>query len=271
MNLRYYLDTNAVQSLGLKLRNIPANKGVYTSVLTIMELLKRIEDEDSFKKKTGPIVQLLNCQVFIDPLQAPFVIQDAFGINYEIPVEFDNIEKIIAIACKSKNYELFNESMQNEGLTELFNGLKTLFKTGNDRFKEGLAQYNEKGDLAANRIMFKERWEGNVNRQNRLCEVINYYAEKQSVKCNRSILDLLLSYDHSIDLFMLINYYYDEMKNYCRELAADNDGFDIQHLLYLRKGCKLVTDDRGFQKYVNEVFEGLAIGTKQFMEEIALN
>ena len=81
-------------------------------------------------------------------------------------------------------------------------------------------------------------------------------------------MDLLLSYDHSIDLFMLINYYYDEMKNYCRELAADNDGFDIQHLLYLRKGCKLVTDDRGFQKYVNEVFEGLAIGTKQFMEEI---
>jgi hypothetical protein len=268
MDLLYYLDTNAVQSLGLKLRNIPANKGVYTSVLTIMELLKRIEDEDSYKKKVGPIVQLLNCQVFIDPLQAPFVIRDAFGIDYEIPVEFDAIERIITIACKSQNYKLFYESIQNEGLTELFNGLKTLFKIGNDRFKESLAQYNEKGNLAANRIVFKERWEGDINRQNRLNEVINYYAKKQASRYDRSVLDLLSSYDHSIDLFMLINYYYDEKKNYCRELAADNDGFDIQHLLYLRKGCKLVTDDRGFQKYVNEVFEDLAIGTKQFMEEI---
>ena len=80
-----------------------------------------------------------------------------------------------------------------------------------------------------------------------------------------------MNYNHSIDLYMLTCYYYDEMKNYSRELAADNDGFDLQHLLYVRKGCKLVTDDRFFQKYVNETISGTSIGTEQFLKEINYN
>ena len=46
---------------------------------------------------------------------------------------------------------------------------------------------------------------------------------------------------------------------------------DLYHLLYLKNGCKLVTDDKGFQKYVNKMVEGLAIGTEQFLKEIYYN
>ena len=152
----YYLDTNTDQSLGSKLQVVSPQQGVYTSMLTIMELLKRIEDEESFRKKRGPILQLLNSGVLIDPLPVPFVIQEAFGIKYEIPKEFDDFEKITAIACKSENYNLFVELIAKEGLIDIFEGLKLIFLKGNERFKDSLAQYNEKGDLTANRIIFKE-------------------------------------------------------------------------------------------------------------------
>ena len=270
MTLHYYLDTNAVQSLGIRLETIPVNKGVYTSVLTCMELLKRMEDENSFKKKRGPLLHLKNSGIQIDSLPAPFVILESFRIHYDIPPIFNSIEAIIAVSLEANSYEMFMLLLRKNKLVEVFDGLKLVFQKGNERFKEGLAQFNEGGNLATNRNIFKERWEGDDNRKKRLYEAIKYYAGKQVEGCNQPLVNLLMNYNHSIDLYMLTCYYYDEMKNFSRELAADNDGFDLQHLLYVRKGCKLVTDDSTFQKYVNETVSGTAIGTERFLEEACL-
>ena len=67
---------------------------------------------------------------------------------------------------------------------------------------------------------------------------------------------------------MLIHYYYVEQKKHAYEEPARNDFNDICHLLYLKDGCKLVTDDGKFQEYVNKMVDGLAIGTEQFLNEI---
>ena len=271
MNLQYYLDTNAVQSLGKRLEGIPINKGVYTSILTCMELLKRMENEDSYKRKRGPLLHLKNSGIQIDSLPAPFVIWESFRIRKEIPPIFDSFEAIVAVALESNSYEMFMLLLRKNNLAEAFDGLKLIFQKGNERFKAGLTQFNEGGGLATNRNIFKERWEGDDNRKKRLYEAIKYFAGKQVDSCNQPLVNLLMNYNHSIDLYMLTCYYYDEMKNYSRELAADNDGFDLQHLLYVRKGCKLVTDDRFFQKYVNETISGTSIGTEQFLKEINYN
>lgn len=271
MNLQYYLDTNAVQSLGKRLEGIPINKGVYTSILTCMELLKRMENEDSYKRKRGPLLHLKNSGIQIDSLPAPFVIWESFRIRKEIPPIFDSFEAIVAVALESNSYEMFMLLLRKNNLAEAFDGLKLIFQKGNERFKTGLMQFNEGGGLATNRNIFKERWEGDDNRKKRLYEAIKYFAGKQVDSCNQPLVNLLMNYNHSIDLYMLACYYYDEMKNYSRELAADNDGFDLQHLLYVRKGCKLVTDDRFFQKYVNETISGTSIGTEQFLKEINYN
>lgn len=70
---------------------------------------------------------------------------------------------------------------------------------------------------------------------------------------------------------MLIHYYYVEQKKHSHNKMARNDMNDLCHLLYLKKGNKLVTDDTGFQKYVNKMIDGLAIGTGQFLKEINYN
>ena len=206
IQLRYYLDTNAVQSLGKKLESIPADKGVYTSNLTCMELLKRMEDEDSYRKKRGPLLHLKNSGIQIDSLLVPFVIWESFRIQKEIPPIFDSFEAIIAVALEANSYEMFTLLLRKKKLVEVFDGLKMIFQKGNERFIEGLAQYNERGDLATNRIIFKERWEGDDNKKKRLYESIKYFAGKQLESCNQPLVNLLMNYNHSIDLYMLVCY-----------------------------------------------------------------
>ena len=167
MALQYYLDTNAVQSLGKRLEGIPVNKGVYTSILTCMELLKRMENEDSYKRKRGPLLHLKNSGIQIDSLPAPFIILESFRVRKEIPPIFDSFEAIVAVALESNSYEMFRLLLRKNNLVEAFDGLKLIFQKGNERFKEGLTQYNEEGDLTTNRNIFKERWEGDDNRKKR--------------------------------------------------------------------------------------------------------
>lgn len=267
MILKYYLDTNAVQSLGCKLCEISSKKGVYTSILSIMELVKSIKDEDSFRRKRGALLHLRQSSVLLDMLHPTYVFNRAFKIDYEIHPIYWSFNRIVDVALESDDYRVFMDSLDKNDLIESFEGLKIIFKKSNEYFIKNLSLYNETGNVADNKRSFEERWKGKENRRQRLYESINHYTKKQSKRQSLPFDELLANYDHSLDIIMLTSCYYDEKKNYRKELAANNDGFDLQHLMYLREGCKLVTDDSTFKTYVNEVFNGLAIGTEQFLKE----
>ena len=75
---KYYLDTNAVQSLGSKLGSISL-ECVYTSIWTQIELVSAIKDDDSFRKKTAALRHLSDSGIFIDQIVPGAKKEQAFG------------------------------------------------------------------------------------------------------------------------------------------------------------------------------------------------
>lgn len=84
--------------------------------------------------------------------------------------------------------------------------------------------------------------------------ILNYYCasftedEKTVVKRN---------YNGSIDTFITILCLYESFRMNARQRPANNDWVDLHHTLYLRDGCRFVTDDKIQFNIVNAVLEGI--------------
>ena len=262
-NLRYYLDTNAVQSLGTRLEAMP-NECAYTSVWTQLELVSAIKDNDSFRRKSGALRHLNKSGVYVDPVIPGAKQLQAFGCNVPEGCKLSSLsELIIPMIFASGSHEEFLMQIERLGLGKVIELIKETDHVTQD-FDE---QIKSRLDLRIDD--FEEKWtKGDKNEL--LQDAIGYYATLLEAKLHNPRNVLISAYDHSMDYYMLIHYYYIEQKRYSRNQPAKNDFNDLMHLQYLTNGCKLVTDDTGFQKYVNTVVNGLAIGTEQFMEEIGV-
>ena len=259
MDLLYYLDTNTVQSLGLKLESLPL-KSVFTSIWTQMELVSAIEDEGSFRRKRAALKHLQESNLFIDQTLSGFKLYMAFGAIARTNYTFDDFSNCIyPIVMHAQDYSDLMKQLDNLDLIEIFGTLKVI-----DELSSGMEYYLKQNKWPI--IDFDNKWSG--NKYNLLNEAIDYFAGRLQERSGISKEKLLSQYDHSIDYFLLIDYYYVEQKKYLHEKPARNDMNDLHHLLYLKEGNKLVTDDTGFQKYVNKMVDGLAIGTEQFLNEI---
>ena len=271
MQLKYYLDACAVQSLGAKLVSLPVDC-FYTSVWTQFELVSAIIDENSFKRKRGALKHLFDSGLYIDQVFPAFKRLLAYGIVKEEEGEIHGFSNTIQSILQSTNYEEFVAKNEIHGSTipseskglERITALEIIKRI--DEVTLGFGnQIKSRMDLRIED--FEEKWKKDKNEL--LLDAIDYYAnllEKEHHIPKRLLMSM---YDHSVDYYLLIHYYYIEQKRYSRNQPAKNDFNDLMHLQYLRNGCKLVTDDKGFQKYVNKVVDGLAIGIEQFLKEIS--
>lgn len=272
MQLKYYLDTCAVQSLGAKLVSLPVDC-FYTSVWTQFELVSAIIDENSFKRKRGALKHLFDSGLYIDQVFPVFKRLLAYGIVKEEEGEIHGFSNTIRSILQSTNYEEFvakneihSSTIPSESIgLERITALEIIKRI--DEVTLGFGnQIKSRMDLRIED--FEEKWEkGDKNEW--LQDAIGYYASLLEAKSFVPRNILINAYDHSMDYYILIHYYYVEQKRYSRNQPAKNDFNDLMHLQYLRNGCKLVTDDKGFQKYVNKVVDGLAIGIEQFLKEIS--
>lgn len=262
MSKRYYLDTNAVQSLGWKLESIPKGN-VFTSIWTQIEIVTAIKDENSFRRKRAALKHLQNSGLFVDPNLSAFKLDMAYGAIKKTTYTFDDFSnRILLVVMQSLDYNDLVNQLNTYELTEIFEKLKVL-----DELSSMSHYYLEKNKWPI--YDYDNKWNGDKNYL--LNESIDYYAGKLQDRYGIAKEILLSRYDHSIDYYLLILYYYVEQKKHSHDKPARNDMNDLHHLLYLTNGCKLVTDDKGFQKYVNKMVEGLAIGTGQFLKEINYN
>ena len=257
--LKYYLDTNAVQSLSSKLESIPS-ESVFTSIWTEIELVTAIKDESSFRRKRAALKHLQESGLYVDQTLSAYKRDMAFGAIEKTNYTFDDFSNIILpIVLQSRDYNDLTEQLISRQLTEIFEKLKVLDSLGSDG-----NCYLERNKWPI--VDYENKWKGDKN--NLLYESICYHAERLEERYGIPKALSIMCYDHTIDYFMLIHYYYVEQKKHSHDKMARNDMNDLYHLLYLKNGCKLVTDDKGFQKYVNKMVDGLAIGTEQFLNEI---
>lgn len=259
MDLKYYLDTNAVQSLGAKLESLNS-ESVFTSIWTQIELVTAFKDESSFRRKRAALKHVLDSGIFVDEAFFPIKRLQAYGLVEPEPYSISAFRKrIIPIALESIDYCGYKARIHDEGLEKHLEVVQIVDDVGSTS-----NEYLDKNKFEIDD--YENKWKGDKEKLTK--ESIAYHAEKLEEKYFIPQRSLLQEYDKSIDYFMLIHYYYVEQKKHSHDKMAHNDMNDLYHLLYLKKGYKLVTDDKGFQKYVNKMVDGLAIGTEQFLKEI---
>lgn len=169
MELKYYLDTNAVQSLGAKLESI-SFKGVFSSIWTQIELVTAFKDESSFRRKIAALKHLLVSGVFVDEAYCAIKRLQAFGIVEPEPYAITVLRKrIIPTAIESIDYSDYKKKIHDRGLVRY---LETIQKI--DALSSTSNEYLDRNKFEI--VDFENKWEGDKEKLTE--ESIAYHAEK---------------------------------------------------------------------------------------------
>lgn len=257
----YYLDTNAVRKLTPMLSE-GVHDSVLTSIYTIIELIGNIKDEASFQRQKAILEKLAKGKFKIDPLLPEEVQMEAFNIHLNSDVSSQIVDLMIRLICFDtyENWVAF-ETVQ-EPHPNIYEYVQITDK------QQSFAQMLEKhfSDVPTKMSIndFNKTWDESQSRDLILTRVVEYYVEKRK-QMYPDRTDQI-RYDSSINLFMLVHAHYVDKKVAYHNKPGRNDFQDLMHLLYVRQGITLVTDDRHFRENVNEVWNGRAITTDEFLQ-----
>ena len=185
---KYYLDTNAVQSLGSKLGSI-SSECVYTSIWTQIELVSAIKNENSFKRKRAALKHLQESGLYVDQTLSAYKRDMAFGAIERTNYTFDDFSNIILpMVLQSRDYNDLMERLDSHQLTEIFEKLKVLDGLGSDG-----NYYLERNTWPI--VDFENKWKGDKN--NLLYESICYHAERLKERYGIHKELSIMCYDHT--------------------------------------------------------------------------
>ena len=105
--------------------------------------------------------------------------------------------------------------------------------------------------------------------------ILNYYVaqlhnhqHEMTPNRIRSIDEIKNSYDHSIDIFLIMSSIYSDQHISHGSLPARNDYYDLSHMIYLSNlSMKIVTDDKLFHKLFINSFSKNILGVKSFIQQ----
>ena len=252
----FYLDTNAIQSLGSTLCHF-SNKYVFTSIWVEMELVSSISDDDSFRKKKAALRNLVESGIDVDVLPPPYRMLESFGIATTNWFSVDTWNRFINELLEAKDYDHWQSSCDKEVLKYI-----KVIDSVDEEFKEAIGKRFASGTAKERKMNFATKFNGSLNDIYK--DALGYYVDLFEKKFKVPQYQLISQYDSSQDVFMVVQYYYVEMKAANHDAPARNDFNDLLHLHYIKNNCYLVTDDKGFAKCVNDVLKGHAITVNEF-------
>lgn len=257
----YYLDTNAVRKLAPMLSE-GVHNSVVTSILTIIELIGNIKDEASFKRQKAILEKLVKGKFKIDPLLPVEVQMEAFNIHLNSDVSGQILDLMIRLICfdSYENWVAFESAQEPHPNTYEY----VQITDKQQSFAQMLEKHFSADPPKMSINTFNETWDESQSRDQILTRVVEYYIKKR--KQMYPDLTDQIRYDGSINLFMLVHAHYVDKKVAYHNKPGRNDFQDLMHLLYVRQGMTLVTDDRHFRENVNEVWSGRAITIGEFLQ-----
>jgi len=89
--------------------------------------------------------------------------------------------------------------------------------------------------------------------------VIEYYAtillKNSPIKCEKSIQEIISSYDNSIDIYLIATALYMDKKISYKIMSGKNDYLDLNHLTYLHGRLnQIVTDDKLLHNIMSKTY-----------------
>ena len=259
----FYFETNALRKLAYRLSEESFVKDKYTSILSLIELISGICDNDSFLLRKSIIGKVIQSKILIDLCLPELVRFNAFGVQISNDEISNSIRDILDFITTSDNYSSFQEEIKSNDLAQYLGFIYTYDNNARNKFKESIMNNSTESDTKRLISEFNNRWLP-ININSNLNTVIQYHASKIKELPNelRTLEQVMVSYDKSIDIYLLVSSYYVDLKVSLKNIPAKNDYFDLSHLIYL-KGIDniIVSDDKMLHKNMKTLFPNNIVET----------
>ena len=253
-----YLETNAIRKHASRIGDNNFILDKYTSILSLLELVSGIKDNESFKLRQSIIKKIINSKIRIDLTLPELVIYNSFGFdlnNFEIADKIGKINKLVEL---TKDYDSLQKTIRLNSLDDGWLFVKQYDENANTGLKKSLLQRFSDSEVKQLIVQFKDRWTSD-NLKYLKNKVIEYYAtillKNSPVKCEKTIPEIISSYDNSIDIYLIATAFYMDEKISYKNMPGKNDYLDLNHLTYLHGRLnQIVTDDKLLHNIMSKTY-----------------
>lgn len=257
--LNKYLETNAIRKLVSRLEDTNFIVDKYSSILSILEILSGIIDDESFILRQSIIKKVTKTRIKIDTDLPETKILKAFRFNFENTEVTEKFFIFLKMVGFASNYEHFIKTIQINKLENWWIAIKQYDDNAIFGFRksiiENFSNYKKNNELIE---QFKMRWDKKdlVTVKSLTIDFFSSMLFKNFIqKEKRTIKEIASSYDNSIDIYLICMAFYIDEKISYKNFPGSNDYLDINHLTYLYKNVPIIiTDDKLLHKIMNKLF-----------------
>lgn len=274
----YYLETNSLRQLVSKVDNPVLTDIAFTSILALIEIASGIKDESSFKIRKTIIDKILTSKLTIYLNLPETLFLRAFGFHLDDNAIVTGIGRILFLMTKSDSFSNFNSEVKNSKSKKYYDFILNYDRNGSILFKDFYINLIDtvRVNPGFNELirLYNSRWSSKdeVFALDLYNSLIDYFSRnlwkskiKFSYKDQRTIDDIKASYDHSVDIFIVMATTYSDQHISFGNIPGTNDFFDLCHLMYLDNvSKKIVTNDKLLHKLLINSFSKLIFSTIDF-------
>jgi hypothetical protein len=137
-----YFETNALRKLAYKLLDETFIKDKYTSILSLVELVSGICDNESFLLRKSIIGKVIQSKILIDLNLPDTTFLKAFGVQKNNDEIAQSVGKILDLINVSDNYIAFQEQIESNKLKSYWEFIHVYDKNAREKFKIAIANCN---------------------------------------------------------------------------------------------------------------------------------
>jgi len=265
--MRYYLETNALRSLGSYLiRNPVALKDAFTSTFSLFELIKKIGRGEDSERRVAVLKALWESDISVRQSMPADLIREAYGWESE---KLDSTEVNNALIRILDGWENTTSAPQELTDDEQYREIIAIHETGTLRFQEMLSKLHTGPAPEPERLLHDSEtmFEPNVEPHKQFEPsdtrhpayfFMDWIRDAQAIKTYRTLdlpdsetvsdIEILRRYDRQLDRFFFATHIFEMRKSANRERSGKNDMLDLLHTLYLHDNdTVMVSNDRIFE------------------------
>jgi hypothetical protein len=242
-------------------------KDKYTSILSLLELISGIKDDESFFLRQSIIKKVINSKIKIDTKFPEINIFNAFGFNLDNPEVSEKISDIYKLLIITKDFDSLIKTIRLNRLDDGWSFIKQYDENAFNEFKKSVYKHFHESEVKSLISQFNERWSsGNVSRLKH--SIVEYFAgiilNNPPVPCDKTLSDVVSAYDNSIDIYLMTTSFYIDQKISYKDSVGGNDYLDLHHLTYLHGRLnQIVTDDKLLNRLMTRIFPANILRTDE--------
>lgn len=263
--MRYYLETNALRSLGSAIIRAPALLNeAFTSVFAVFELIKKIGREEDSSRRIAVFKALVNSDLVMRNIMPDDLLREAYGWSSHAPTAGDVRNAMMKIIVAIEKGDA--QTIEHE---EHYMTLVNSVEAGALEFQQAL-RYNYTGpkpapekieiswaDLLQPRGDTPQAPPADLDTRHPAYIFMDIIRDEKAVKTYRALdlpdsltiddAEILSRYDRRLDMFFFASHAYELRKRALRQSPEKNDMQDLLHTAYLSNNdAIIVSDDKIF-------------------------